>query len=294
MRILLDSRDLIDLAEHGRPTTIREFETYLRQGNHENVLSFTNIRELAGPLAAGGEFLQIRPILQELERVPHTYIREITIVGEEIRSAVNSFENGAEYQSAEVYTDRWDRTLMPVPGQQESPADNWVNLRLDEIVYYIYLGRQEVFAPPQRHLSRWQALLVEDRARLRAGEAPSRQHFINALKRHANSHHVDLPNGREDQFAEWVYENPDRCPGLRLHHETYRAVMANVTDTPEAADFSDLAHVFAVPYVQAATLDRRMRHYCRVASRELVRLGCASNYSDRIHQDLGSVMQRMP
>ena len=57
MRILLDSRDLINIAEHSRPITAENLEAYLRARNHEIVLSFTNVRELSGPLAAGVEFM---------------------------------------------------------------------------------------------------------------------------------------------------------------------------------------------------------------------------------------------
>jgi hypothetical protein len=42
---------------------------------------------------------------------------------------------------------------------------------------------------------------------------------------------------------------------------------------PEVGDFVDLNHVFAVPYVEAATLDNRMRQYCSRAARRLVRVG---------------------
>ena len=111
------------------------------------------------------------------------------------------------------------------------------------------------------------------------------------MQHHSASFRVQLPTGREDEFAEWVYEDPRRCPGLRFHHETYRALMQDYRYIPETGDFSDLAHVAAVPYVEAATLDRRMRHYCGIASQRLSGLGFETNYGARIHQDLGSLMQ---
>ena len=43
MRILLDSRDLIDLIEHARPVALDRMNTFLRDNNHEFVLTFTNI-----------------------------------------------------------------------------------------------------------------------------------------------------------------------------------------------------------------------------------------------------------
>ena len=295
MRVLLDSRDLINLIEHSRPTTSQEFDAYLRSHNDEVVLTFTNVRELAGPLATGGDFMRLRPFLQSLEQMPHAYLKEVTIVAIEIQAAVEAFNAGTEYpENRSPYVTRWDRTLMTPPGQQRSATDNWVNLRLDEIIYYIRRFNPGIFAPPKHHLGNLQAILQNDRNALRAGQAPARQHFIRSIKAHAATHRVSLPNGREDEFAEWVYANPGRCPGLRLNHETYRALMANYADIPETADFSDLAQICALPYVDAATLDRRMCHYTTVASRKILKLRGPINYVDREYRDVADFMQRHP
>jgi hypothetical protein len=294
MRILLDTRDLINIVEREHPVTLRDFEAYLRAGNHQVVLSSTSVREFSGPLARGGDFLRLRPLLQSLERIPHTYIREVTIVGVELDAAVTSFNAGSEPPPCSPFVDRWDRTLVPLPGGRPSIADRLLDLRLDEIIYYIYLVNPQQFAPPEHHLATLQALLDADRQLLRRGQAPARQHFIRSVRRHAASHHVPLPAGREDEFAEWVYKSPDRCPGLRLSHEVFRALTANYADVPEVGDFSDFAQVFAVPYVDAATLDNRIRDYCRIASRKIARMGGVCSYSARVCTDVADLMRKYP
>jgi len=294
VRILLDTRDLINIVERERPITLRDFEAYLQAGNHQVVLSNTSVREFAGPLASGGDFLRLRPLLQSLERIPHTYIREVTIMAVELEAAVASFIAGLEPPPSSPFVDRWDRTMVSLPGGRRQVEDMLVGLRLDEIVYYIYRFNPQLFAPPAHYLPALRALLDADRALLRTGQAPARQHFIRAVKRHAASHHVSLPEGREDEFAEWVYKKPDRCLGLRLSHEVFRALTANYGDEPEAGDFSDLSQVFAVPYVDAATLDNRIRDYCRIASRKIVRMGGACNYHDRICRDAPDAMRKHP
>src|SRR5215469_979418 len=95
----------------------------------------TNIRELCGPLGEGGDFLPIRALLQTLEGMRHTYLKETEVVSDELRSAVNAFNTGTEYQPCDLYVTRWDHTLALPPGQQHGGADNLVNVRLDEIVY---------------------------------------------------------------------------------------------------------------------------------------------------------------
>ena len=294
MRILLDSRDLINLLEHKGPMAPAEYDSYLRAGDHFNVLSFTNVRELVAPLATGVDFVDIRPLLQSLERMPHTYLMEVPIIGLEIYSAVRAFEQKTEYESPCVYTTRWDHVLLLAPGQRCSVTDNWINLRLDEIVHLMHRDNPEVFAPLEHHLPQFQQQLARDRAGLRAGQAPARPHFVRNIRLRATARKIHLPHGREEEFAEWVYQSPNCCPGLRLYQETYRALMANHGDVPETGDFSDLAHVCALPYVEAATFDRRMRHYCNAASIKLLELGCVTDYRDRIYRDLGTLVQMNP
>ena len=293
MRILGDTRDLINLLERDCPATPQQFSEYLRTRNHELILTCTNIREVSGPLARGVDFLQLRPLLQALEAMPHSYLAEVRVFPLEIQSAVDAFLGGTEYRSPSPYVPRWDHTLVTIPGQP-SVMDNLVNVRLDEMIYLINRSRPDVFAPPDHRLPRLRAQLQQDRADLRAGRAPARQHFVGAFKRHANSYGVPLPAGREDELANWAYVDPNRCPGIRLYHEMYRSLMANYTDDPETGDFSDLAHAAATPYADAATFDRRMRGYCHGASRKLTRLGCATNYADRVYSDLGDFMKRNP
>lgn len=294
MRILLDSRDLIELTEHSNPVTADHLNAYLRAGQHQTILTFTNVRELASPLARSADFMRIRGLLQALENLPHTYLREVTVVAFEIQAAIDAFNNGLEYRSPSMYVRRWDHTLAMLPGQQRSATDNWINLRLDEIIYYIFRISPHVFAPPEHHLAALQRLLQQDRDLLRAGQVPARKHFITSVKRHSERWGLRLPFGREDEFAQWIHANPNRCPGFRLNHETYRALMANYTDVPETADFSDLAQISAIPYVEAATLDNRMRHYVSSASRKLVKLGATQNYANRIYENLAMIMQRHP
>jgi hypothetical protein len=68
--------------------------------------------------------------------------------------------------------------------------------------------------------------------------------------------------------------------------------MENLNDVPESADFSDLAHVYALPYVQSATLDRRMRHYCRIASERMLARGGLIRYSERVYDNQGMFVGR--
>jgi hypothetical protein len=294
MNILPDTRDLINLTERGQPISADEFRQYLLNRNNQTVLTFNNIRELSGPLAINGDFLRIRPSLQLLEAMPHTYLREVGIVGIELKSAVEAFTNGTEYQDVSPYVNRWDGTLMTQSGQVTNYFEMLVGLRLDELVHEVFRYQPHAFAPLHEKLPQLITLLRQDRELLRAGKVPAREHFTRSVKKHADYHKVPLPVGREEEFARWIYSNPRRCPGLRLNHEVYRRLMRNYTDVPEVGDFVDLNLIFAVPYVDAATLDNRMREYCSQAAGSLMRLGLVVDYRKRLYPDLREVMQKNP
>jgi hypothetical protein len=294
MRILLDTRDLINVVDRNAPISLADFEAYLQAGDHQLVLSNTSVREFAGPLARGGEFLRLRPLLQSLERLPHTYIREITVVAEELGTAAASFIAGVEPAVLSPFADRWDRTMVRLPDGRRGIADMLVGLRLDEIVHAIYRVNPQLFAPPGHYLPALRDLLEADRDLLRKGQAPAREHFARSVRKHAQSHRVLLPAGREDEFAEWLYKNPNRCPGLRLSHEMFRAITSNYGDRPQVGDFGDLGQVFTIPYIDAATLDNRIRDYLRIASRKIIRMGGLDNFGDRVCRDLAEVMARYP
>jgi hypothetical protein len=295
MHILPDTRDLINLTERGQPISASVFQQYLTNGNHKAVLTFNNVRELAGPLAVGdGDFLRIRRYLQALEAMPHTYLCEVKIPGLEIQAAGEAFTTGSEYQDVSPYVNRWDGTLMTRSQNLTEHFKQLVGLRLDDIVHDVFRYQPQAFAPLHEALPNLITLLRQDRELLRTGKVPAREHFVRSIKKHAEYHNVALPVGREEEFARWVYRDPRRCPGLRLNHEVYRRLMRNHTDVPEVGDFVDLNLIFAVPYVDAITLDNRIREYCSQAARSLMRVGLAVDYRDRLYRDLPSLIQKNP
>ncbi len=293
MRILLDSRDLINVIQNGQGTTVPELDAYLRAGNHQLVLCFSTVRELCGPIGAGKPFSEVRPLLQSLETLPVLYLREVSILGIEIEAAVNAFVIGSEYHDANPYVKGWNDTLMAEPGERRPRKNNVVGPRLDVLVSLINLTRPDIFAPPEQHLARLCTMIADGRVKLQAGQAPAKQHFVSSLKRHAATYHVALPQGREDEFAKWVYSNANRCPGARLQHEIFRSITQNYGDRFQVGDFTDLALTAAIPYVDCATLDTRMRDYCARASKKMLKFGATNNYAARVYGNVVDIIQQV-
>jgi hypothetical protein len=291
MRILLDSRDLIEVAEHQNRVTTQAFNTFLRDNNHELVLCASTVREISSPLVHGASFIDtIRPILQAIETLPIRYLREVDIFGIEIQAATNAFENDSAYEPPTPYVRTYPDTLA-VPGLADGLPI--VGLRLDDIIYEMYRSRyrDRIFGARDQHLAAYRQLMIQERELHRNGQYRARFHFANVLPRNAAAHNARLPANRED-FTNYVYGHANRCPGFRLNHEVFRSIARNLSDNPEAGDFVDFALISAIPYVDAVTLDRRMRTYVEQASRKMLKVNAAVNYRDRVYEDVSDLMRR--
>jgi hypothetical protein len=102
----------------------------------------------------------------------------------------------------------------------------------------------------------------------------------------------DVPIEKVDltAFGNWIYSNPDRCPGFRLHYNTYHELVANVRDIPKDSDLPDFAQIQPIPYVDAITMDRRMRDYTGRVSRRLHKEYGSTNYAERIFPKLAPLL----
>jgi hypothetical protein len=292
VRILLDSRDLIEVAEHQRHVTTDAFNTFLRANNHELVLCASTVREICGPLAHGASFVDtIRPILQAIETLPLLYLKEVDIYGVELRAAVDAYSENSEYQPPSPYVRNYTDTLA---GQALDGGLPMVGLRLDNIIYYQYVGpyRERIFGRRHEQLEMYRQLMIQERQLLDNRQYRARTHFANALKRNAERYQVPLPEDGAG-FIRSVYLDARRCPGYRLNHEVFRALTLNRKDNPQAGDFTDYALISTIPYVDAITLDRRMRAYVEQASRKMSAVNATVDYRTRVYDDVGDLMRRL-
>jgi hypothetical protein len=292
MRILLDSRDLIEIAEHQNRVTTQAFNSFLRDNNHELVLCASTVREISSPLARGASFIdKIRPILQAIETLPIRYLKEVDLMGVEIRAAVNAFENDSAYEPPTPYVRTYPDTLAGPGLDGGLPI---IGLRLDDIIFEMYRGpfREQIFGTRDQQLATYRQVMIQERELLQNGKYKARTHFANVLPRRAATHHARLPANTAD-FIDYVYLDANRCPGFRLYHEVFRSLAKNLNDNPGAGDFVDLALISTIPYVDAVTLDRRMRTYVEQASRKMLKVNAAVNYRDRVYEDVSELMRRV-
>ena len=110
----------------------------------------------------------------------------------------------------------------------------------------------------------------------------SRRRFLTELSGELAHHSIPFPPDELEGFANWLYGNPARCPGFRLAYEWHQEWMKNVTQPFEWNNIPDRAHVLAIPYVDAITMDGNAADLCRRACRRIKKQNPAINYEERI------------
>ena len=284
MRILLDAKDLINLVEHRSPLPLTEFTLWLKERGAQLVLTAMNVSELVAPLKSGGDFLQIRVLLQALERAPVCYLREAYIFLQELQAAIQAFPGG-EFRTPDPYVARWDEAIQ-APGK--SAARMLVNWRLDEMIHMLW-KRHHLF-DFRRDTQRLNALFQSDRSLTEENRLSLAANFAETVKRHLLQHKIPFPAPGAEQLGAWIYSDPRRCPGLRLYYEAFHELERNLSEVAQPGDIPDFAHIAAIPYVDYVTVDRRMAHYCRAAARRLKTLSPAIKYEARVFASLPKLL----
>jgi hypothetical protein len=219
-------------------------------------------------------------MLLEIEQLPVTYLREGGITFSELKEAVRAFSENREFRTIapELYVRRWDETLVL---EGPSPAEILVNQRLDELVGMLW--KRGALRLTER---RWGKLLQQqfegDRRLPPDVRKATRRNFPMALRRHLDQFSIQFDEKRTHQLAEWIYDDPSRCPGHRLSYDVRQELMNDLRKTVTANDISDFAHVAAVPYVDVITMDHTTADLCRRVSRRLRRNHPTIRYEERI------------
>lgn len=285
--LLLDASSLIDL-EHGHPISFRDLGEILREQHARLVLTRTNVLEFSASASTTGDFPSVRKMLMEIERLPVAYLREGGITYSELKEAVKAFAEHRGFRAInhQLYVRRWDETLVL---EGPSPAEILVNQRLDELVGMLW--KHGALRLTER---RWGKLLQqqfkEDRKLPLQVRKGIRKNFPMALRRHLVQFAIPFPEEKINQFAEWIYDDPTRCPGHRLAYDLRQELMNDLSKTVTANDISDFAHVAAVPYVDAVTMDHSTADLCRRVSKRLSKAHPSIKYEKRIFSSLKDLL----
>jgi hypothetical protein len=256
MLVYLDSKDLINLLESSNPVGSRDFGDELRRREWELVLSFCTVAELAAPLLSSPVRTNVMALLNSLEELPITYIADASILREELKEAVSAFSEKRDYQPIRPFVKRFDETIP-----MEGPPASRVFLRfgLAETMFMLWTENPAVLRGFDRHSERYKGVVEQDRA---LAPRPSlRAHFSSVLERNLQLFGISLPASSVSALTDWIVSEPIRCPGNRLVFEMFHAISKNRTDKLYPSDLADFNHLYCLPYVDLATVDRRIYGY---------------------------------
>jgi len=280
MKILLDTAHLIRILEKSDPVSASALEAALRAGNHELVLSFATVGELAAPLQHLNATTNVMRLFRALEELPLTYVADIRIDRLELQAAIAAWRQGLEPARIDPFTDRLDRALSLDGSMPPSPPGSG---SLSEIVFAMWqvgiLGGNENF------LSRFRPAVHANR---QAGLPDRVGHLIAAVDRHCDLYSISFSRADLPAFGRWLIADWRRAPSTRLQNELFRQLVANTRDAMQRGDFGDLIHTGSLAYVDFMTLDRRMAHYTAQAARAI-----GSDLSARICSAPESVLERL-
>jgi hypothetical protein len=288
VRILLDAKDLINVIEFSRPLNVSAFDSWLRSKSAVIVLSFTNVSDFVGPVfSAGGDWLKMRALLQELEKLPSIYIREGLIIKDELILSLSAFQAGKEPSAVDPYVSRWDETAH----WEGVPATRiLVGLRLDEIVHMgrNMIQRYKAFSPGlAAHLEWERSLAASERL-------PLREIFVNAIPDRLRAHKITASGVDLRAFGQWLWSVPSRCLGLRLGFEAYHQLRRDKAMALQAGDVADFAHITAIPYADVVTVDKRIADLVSKAFQKFRDNALKADLSSRVFTKLDDVLARFP
>ncbi len=262
MRIYFDSNSIIEILERSNPCTPEALETILRKGKHELVFSFSTIMEVSAPLINNNPKANVMRLLNQIEKLPHTFIHSSKITTLELNEALRAFSSDNEYKDIyPSFVDRFD-TILELTGNPVTKT--FINYSLAEIIWDLNsfggLGSLSI----DKHVKRYRRELNSDRKLNRKYDLKS--NYVNMIEKNLKRYNLRLPYDGIKDFAYWIYSIPTRCPSARLVYELWHKMVYNITDNLEDSDLDDYHNIGNLPYVDLMTVDRRMHGYvCQVA-----------------------------
>jgi len=277
MKVYLDAKDLINILQGADPCTADQLNQSLQGGSHRLALSFYTVSEICVPLSLPASKTNVMAMLNRLEKMPIIFTHA-GIAALELKEALDAFSSKREYRDIHPFVNRFD---YAVDLHGHPPTDIFINYSLAETVWDLFshgsLQGLESYAQKMRKL------VSADRA---LKKPPSlKTNFAKMIERNLKLFNLSCSGTAVQGFANWVYDNPYRCPSIHVGYEVWHKIVKNKTDTLEDSDMEDYQHLACLPYVDLMTLDKRMCGYVSQASESM-----GVDYSGRIFRSVREVL----
>jgi hypothetical protein len=285
--VFLDSRDLIDCVEHSDPFDHLVLAKRLRERDAAIVLTMTNVVET---IPRGRTIEDAVELMRRLESVPHVFIHHAELSALEFREAVNAFQAGTFPEPRLPFRRSFWRALVP-----PSIADHPARANFHRVLDGLPMSEQLRFAllDGEAIQSREEsvdelAAILSDHRRVLGVTPPNKALFEHAVR--TQLAHFAFEVADVTAFSDWMFRSPMVCAGWRLGHEAFHELRIDQTASITVNGLQDLIHVYFLPYVAAATLDKQWREYCRRATRRLAKIGVHLPYVANLYADTAELM----
>lgn len=253
----------------------------LQNGKHELVLSYYTICEVAAPLKVPHSKTNVMDFLNNLESLPHTFSNSGAGITRSELQAANAFYPNPTYEDINPFVQRFDHAIC-LEGNPSTKL--FLNYSLAEIVWDLHCSGSLL------GLSQYSERMKETMKTDRSLENPPSvcSAFLRTVEQDIQDLQLSIHPQEILSLGKWIYENPLRCPSLRLNFEMWHEIRKNKTDFLVDSDLEDYQHLSLLPYIDFMTLDKRMHAY---TSQVLRRLNL--NYGRRIFTSSEELIQNL-
>lgn len=280
MKVYLDAKDLIDVLEDANPCTADQLNQTLQGGSHRLAVSFYTVSEISVPLTLPASKTNVMALLNRLEKMPLNFIHA-GIDALELKEALDAYSSKRQYRDVHPFVNRFDQA---VDLHGHPPTGIFIHYSLAETVWDLF--RNGALQGLDSYADKVRKVVSADR---RVKKPPSlKANFARMIERNLKLFNLSCPGVRVQDFANWVYDDPYRCPSIRLGYEVWHKIVKNKTDPLEDSDMEDYQYLTCLPYVDLMTLDRRMYGYVSQASASI-----GVGYGGRIFRSVREVLCRL-
>lgn len=275
MRIYLDTSQIINLIERGTAgISPADFRAFLIAGNHTIVCSFVVICELSNILWSPKSNVVVTRTLNTFEEFPLEWIDLVRLHNLEVSRALRCFKAGRPYEPVVPFVGRFVDTIENAPRE----INLYLNYRLSEAVFDLWgSGQFDYRSQNASHVAAFRKLMAQERdllEKMKNPQAARRELFLRKIAERIVNYRLYSPEDKNDQqlfrgVAETIYGDPSWCPCFHISFEIFHQIVNNIGDQLDDGDLNDLIHLWALPYMDVLTTDRRIAGYVQQVSTRL-------------------------
>ncbi len=134
----------------------------------------------------------------------------------------------------------------------------------------------------KRYTAGLKAQIEAERALPAADQLKTKDVFINGLPGKLAVHRIDSGKADLRALGRWLWSNPLRALGHRIHFEAHRQLLKDKSMPVQDGDIADFTLMPTIPYVDRITVDKRIGDILRKVFQQLRQRNANADMSTRV------------